>query len=322
MGAKHVRAVVAAFAALMLPVAAMSDVAQASAPSPRTWTIQVGSQTRHMAIQGMRFLPGAITVDAGDKVTWVARSTEIHTVTFLVGGKPQRSLPEFNPTDLKQLTRQGGSIYDPGKAFNSGLMTTVPTGGDAGPLPPVRHVHRYSLTFPDTGSFTYYCLVHGKMMVGVVHVQRAGQPYPHTQSQYNHRARVARAALTAQGLRLIRDLQRRSTRHRVFMGGDNGAVAIMRFVRRTVVVRRGQTVTFRDPGMVAPHTVTFGKEPPPPAVFSPSGHPRRYAGGKLNSGLLEPHSTFKVRFTKAGTFHYICALHDVMGMHGTVVVRR
>jgi plastocyanin len=324
MGAKHVRTLVAALMALLLPVAATTTVAQAEAraPSARTWTVQVGSQARHMAIQGMRFLPGSITVDAGDTVTWVARSAEIHTVTFLVGGKPTTSLPEFNPTDLKQLTRQGGSVYDSHKAFNSGLMTTVGAGGDSGPLPPVRHVHRYSLTFPHTGTFTYYCLVHGKMMVGVVHVQRAGRPYPHTQRQYNHRARVARAGLEAMGVRLLRDLQRRSTRHRVFMGDDNGAVAVMLFVRRTVVIHRGQTVAFRNVGMGEPHTVTFGKEPPPPAVFGPSGNPKHYAGGKLNSGMLGPHSPFRVTFTKSGTFHYVCALHDFMGMDGKVVVRR
>ena len=30
--------------------------------------------------------------------------------------------------------------------------------------------------------------------------------------------------------------------------------------------------------------------------------------------------TFKVTFVKAGTFTYICALHDYMGMVGTVRV--
>lgn len=321
MGAKHVRALVAAFAALMLPVAALTNVAQASVSARRTWTVQVGSQARHMAIQGMRFLPGAITVDAGDRVTWVARSAEIHTVTFFVGGKPRRTLPEFNPTDLRQLTRQGGSVYDPAKYFSSGLMTTVRTGRDSGPLPPVPHVHRYSLTFPTTGSFTYYCLVHGRMMAGVVHVQRAGTAYPHTQRQYNHRAAVARAALEAQGVRLTRDLRRRSTPHRVLVS-DRGAVAVMRFVRRTVVIHRGQSISFKNLGMGAPHTITFGKEPPPPEVFGPSGNPRRYVGGQLNSGMLWPHKTFRVTFMKRGTFHYVCALHDFMGMDGTVVVRR
>ncbi len=53
------------------PAAAMTTVAQAAAP-PQTWTVQVGSQSSDQAIQGMRFLPGDVTVDAGDTVRWVA----------------------------------------------------------------------------------------------------------------------------------------------------------------------------------------------------------------------------------------------------------
>ncbi len=170
--------------------------------APVTWTVQVGSQASNEAVQGMRFLPGDVTIDAGDTVRWVARSTEIHTVTFFPGGGPQSTLPEFDPADLTQLTRQGGSVYDPMQGFNSGLMTTVPTNGDVGPLPKVPHVQTYSLTFPTAGTFTYYCLVHGKMMVGVVHVQPAATPYPYTQAQYDDQARVARAGLAVIGRHL------------------------------------------------------------------------------------------------------------------------
>ena len=49
----------------------------------------------------------------------------------------------------------------------------------------------------------------------------------------------------------------------VFAGADNGAVMVMRFLRPTVVVHVGDTVTFDNNGMGAPHTVTFGEEPPP-----------------------------------------------------------
>jgi plastocyanin len=313
-------AAIALLAAVVGPLTALGP-AQAAAP-PATWTVQVGSQASHEALQGMRFLPGDVTVDAGDTVRWVARSTEIHTVTFFPGGGPQTTLPDFNPADLTQLTRQGGSVYDPSAGFNSGLMTSVPDKGDVGPLPPVPHVRSYSLTFPAAGTFTYYCLVHGKMMVGVVHVQAAGTAYPYTQAEYNDQARIARAGLAAMGNHLRRDLVRHSSAHRVFMGGDNGAVAVMRFLRGRVVVHRGERVVFRNPGMGAPHTVTFGREPPPPGLFGPSGTPGHYSGGKLNSGIIGPHGSFTVRFTKAGTFRYVCALHDNMGMVGSVVVRR
>jgi plastocyanin len=324
MGTKYARvfvAVVASLASVVGPLSALTP-ARASAAPPATWTVQVGSQSSDKALQGMRFLPGDVTVNAGDTVRWVARSAEIHTVTFLPGGAPQATLPEFNPADMTQITRQGGSVYDPAQGFNSGLMTTVRTGGDSGPLPPVPHVHSYSLTFPTAGTYTYYCLVHGTMMVGVVHVQPAATPYPYTQAQYNDQARIARAGLVRMGNNLRRALVRRSTNHRVFEGGDNGAVMVMRFVRRTVVIHRGEKVVFPNPGMGAPHTVTFGAEPPPPGVFSPSGTPGRYAGGKLNSGIIGPHGSFTVRFVKRGTYRYVCALHDYMGMVGTVVVRR
>jgi plastocyanin len=36
---------------------------------------------------------------------------------------------------------------------------------------------------------------------------------------------------------------------------------------------------------------------------------------------MPPGSHYTVTFTKAGEFDYICALHDFMGMVGTVEVR-
>jgi plastocyanin len=36
---------------------------------------------------------------------------------------------------------------------------------------------------------------------------------------------------------------------------------------------------------------------------------------------MPPGTKFTVTFTKAGEFDYICALHDFMGMKGTVEVR-
>lgn len=162
-------------AALGAGLGAVTTAAQAGAPpAPVTWTVLVGSQTDDMAIQGQRFLPGDITIDAGDTVTWQANGMEIHTVTFLDGGTPQASLPPLDPTDPQQVTRQGGDTMDGTSYFNSGVLTTGP---DAGPLP-VPAYASYSLTFPGQGTFTYYCLVHGVMMRGVVHVQPAGAPTP------------------------------------------------------------------------------------------------------------------------------------------------
>ena len=313
-----VRVAVALLAALAL-TAAGGGIARATAPVTHTFTVQVGSETPNMAIQGMRFLPGDVTIDAGDTVKWVAASMEIHTVTFFKGGGPQATIPAFDPSNSTQLTQQGGSTYDPTKLFSSGIMTTAT---EFGPLPPtVPLVKSYSLTFPTAGTYTYYCWVHGLMMVGVVHVQPAGTALPFTQAQYDEQAATGAAGLAASGRHLWRELRGQATNHKVFTGGDNGLVSLMRFVRPTVVVHKGQSVRFVNNGMGTPHTVTFGKEPVGPALFAPSGDPTKFRGGDLNSGIIEPGKTFRVTFHKAGTFHYICGLHDEMGMVGKVVVR-
>ncbi len=87
----------------------------------------------------------------------------------------------------------------------------------------------------------------------------------------------------------------------------------------------------RDP--FTPHTVTFGLEPPgglpglvPPANRSfPFSAPTPFDGSfNLNSGFLLSifpwGNTFSVTFTAPGTYPYICGLHDMMGMKGTVTV--
>ena len=315
---RHGRALLAVLVLLMpATLGAVATSAQAAA-APTTWTVLVGSQTSDMAIQGQRFLPGDITIDAGDTVTWKANAAEIHTVTFIAGGTPQATLPPFDPTDPKQVTPQGGHTMDGTSYFSSGLMTTSTT---AGPLPlPV--VASYSITFPSAGTFTYYCLVHGVMMRGVVHVQPAGAPYPYTQAEIDTIAKWQSNAINADGFALRAQARAASSRHRVFTGADDGVAMVMRFVRSKVVIHRGQKVHFVNTmSMGAPHTVTFGNEPQGLALLQPSGDPTTYQGGDLNSGLLEPGATFTVTFNKAGTFPYICGLHDDMGMKGVVVVK-
>jgi plastocyanin len=317
------RTIAVAILALLSTLGIGAAVSAQAADTPQTWSVLVGSENPSMAVQGMRFLPGDITIDEGDTVTWKANSAEIHTVTFFPGGTPQDPLAEFNPGDMSQITQVGGTTYDGTSYYNSGLLTTVPTGGDAGPLPPVPHYATYSLTFPDAGTFTYYCLVHGKMMRGVVHVQDAGTPYPYTQAEITADAHWQARAINRDGAALRMQAREMSGQHRVLAGADDGYAMLMRFVAPRVVIHRGQKVHFLNTmSMGAPHTVTFGAEPQGPAVLQASGNAAKYRGGDLNSGLMPPGAKFTVTFLKAGTYHYICALHDFMGMTGTVVVRK
>ncbi|HYT31746.1 MAG TPA: plastocyanin/azurin family copper-binding protein [Thermoanaerobaculia bacterium] len=126
-------------------------------------------------------------------------------------------------------------------------------------------------------------------------------------------------------------------------GAGSQTASLMRFLRDTIVVRVGDTVewTMLDPSIN--HTVTFGAEPadprPPSANVLPTSDGARHAiigspTDGVNSGFLSPApqdraglaqsppgiTRFRVTFTSPGTFNYICAIHDELGMKGTVIV--
>jgi plastocyanin len=303
------RVVVALLSAALVALGVSVPASAAQLAHPHTWQVAVGQEADHDAIQGMAFLPGTLWIDKGDTIVWTARAGEIHTVTFLATGQP---LTPFNPNDPTQLFPQGGTSYDGVSYFNSGVLTDeVDSGFPAGTT--------YRLSFDTTGDFTYYCLVHGVMMKGVVHVRAAGTRYPFTQAQYNRMSAHQRAAIIRDGFKLWRDTAKAATNHMVFAGADDGTAMVMRWIGQTVHVRVGSSVTFVNNGMAAPHTVTFGPEQP--NIFVPYGDPTNFTGQPLNSGLFLPGATFTVTFTKKGSYHYICGLHDYLHMVGTVVVR-
>jgi plastocyanin len=111
-----------------------------------------------------------------------------------------------------------------------------------------------------------------------------------------------------------------------------GSVAVLRFEPNQKVIRKGQTVTWTNLDPERPHTVTIGQEPQVPnefAVFPPVGEdspghatvtPTTVTAhsGFIGKNFLGP--TFSATFTAAGTYTYICALHDTLGMTGTIVV--
>ena len=126
-------------------------------------------------------------------------------------------------------------------------------------------------------------------------------------------------------------------------GAGSQTASLMRFLRGTIFVRVGDTVEWMmlDPSIN--HTVTFGVEPadprPPSANVLPTSDGARHAvigssTDSVNSGFLSPApqdraglaqsppgvTRFRVTFTSPGTFNYICAIHDELGMKGTVIV--
>jgi plastocyanin len=297
-------------------IAALSP-APANASSGRTWTVQVGSESRNHLIQGMNYGPTDVWIDVGDTVHWVSASMEPHTVSFVDAAHPLGDFFPGMPSFAYMAFRTPEhTISAPGQFRNSGVMATMPID-----LLPVPFFTSYNLTFTGKGNYTYYCYVHGAMMKGTVHVRAAGTPYPHTQAFYTAQARFERLLVILDG-RLLRLRERFvATNHHVFVGAADNTALVMAFTRPHVTVHVGQSVKFdwSGNGFPVPHTVTFGREPANP--LPPVGDPTHYAGGTLSSGVVvDPAATFKVTFTKAGTYHYRCLIHDGMGMVGSVTV--
>ena len=123
------------------------------------------------------------------------------------------------------------------------------------------------------------------------------------------------------------------------------AIARMRFMQPSITIHAGETVEW-DSSDVTGHTITFGQEPPnvtpatpPSANVSVDPDGARHAtisspSDSVHSGLIAQAghertgvqqapagvTQFRVTFTNPGTYTYICAFHDQLGMTGEVVV--
>jgi len=212
----------------------------------------------------------------------------------------------------------------------------------------------YSVTFPAVGNFKFVCLIHADM-TGVIHVVDPSAALPHDQEFYDRQTRREGVILLANAA----SLAQRNSSHvddgqntiaagigevETMTGAGSQTASLMRFVRRTVVVHAGDAVVWTSLDPSINHTVTFGTEPADPrpasANVSLSSDGARQAtigspAEAVNSGFLSPApqdranlaqsnpgvTRFRVTFTIPGTFNYICAVHDQLGMAGTVIVQ-
>jgi plastocyanin len=126
--------------------------------------------------------------------------------------------------------------------------------------------------------------------------------------------------------------------------------SLVRFVKGKIEIHAGDTVEWSNSDPEEPHTITFGPEPDD--LFDPSPNVTKDPDGGLHAILNSPtdslHSgfilqalddqpgkpvnsdpdnaialnptRFRVTFMQPGTYKYICALHDDLGMVGQVVV--
>jgi plastocyanin len=113
----------------------------------------------------------------------------------------------------------------------------------------------------------------------------------------------------------------------VLAGWGDEVVAADVFAPATVEVKAGDTVAWTSESPYMPHTVSFEvpfSSPDAPDALLPAGTKSgaAYEGGTAHSGIIGPApyptKTFSLRFSKPGTYRYVCILHPRMS--GTVEV--
>ena len=209
----------------------------------------------------------------------------------------------------------------------------------------------FTVQFPLRGNYKLVCLVHENMS-GVVHVLEPVEKLPLSQQDYDDLAAEESTKLLAD---VDKDQKENSAHHHsanvvkvgtgevVATAGGSQTLSVMRFLNDTIVIHAGETAEWTNEDPITPHTITFGTEPLNPVP--PSGNVTTDADGALHAtvasvfdsvhsgfivaapqdriGLAQAPmgvTSFRITFTKPGAYPYICALHDDLGMKGTVIV--
>jgi plastocyanin len=296
------------------------------------WHATIGAQSNSKGRQALAFLPNEIWIHEGDSITWKFATDEIHTLTFLTAMQVRPPFPVGCP----------GFSSTPSTFDGSTCVTT----------PPLTTGATFTVDFPQTGNFRFVCLVH-ENMTGVVHVLALSKALPHGPEFYQDAADdLTRELLSdVDADTHLPDRDEHDGHHHVTVGrgeisstpGGSNTLSVMRFMDHFTVIHAGQTVDWGSEDPITPHTITFGTEPADP--MPPSSNVTVDADGALHAtihavgdsvhsgfiiaapqdriGLPQSPLTptrFRITFTKAGIYPYICALHDELGMKGEIIV--
>lgn len=317
------------------------------------WQVKAGAERPDMGPQALAFLPNELWIHAGDSVRFVFTTHERHTATFLKPGQVRP--PNFGPIFGIGVGCPGntpdGADATVSSCVNSGILLLDDTTGSAPSL-------TYSVHFPSAGNFKMVCLVHADM-TGVIHVIDPSAILPHDHDFYDDEGQRVERLLLADASRLRREVNRGDEDEDedtvgsgpvaaglgevvTTTGAGSQTASLMRFIRGTIVAHVGDTVEWTSLDPSINHTVTFGTEPADPrpplnAVLVSDGARQATISSptdSVNSGFLSPApqdranlaqsnpgvTRFRVTFRIPGVFNYICAVHDQLGMKGTVIV--
>ena len=299
------------------------------------------------------FFSTRVTVNAGDTVSFLIGG--FHTVDIPAKGQGDLPLIVSGATVTGANDAAGSPFWFNGKvpslsvnpavAAPSGPSTYDGTARVESGLPSGKGKPKpLNVKFSKAGTYKFFCDVHPGM-IGYVVVKPKGQPVPS--------AKQDAAALKSQVTHDIRTAIKLSKQKvpagQVSVGiAGRGGVELFNMFPGTLHVKVGSVVTFSmSKGSREVHTATFGPmsylaplakafatQPTfPPAVAYPSDpptapiplSPTSHGNGFANTGILDTEKATplpfsgRIKFTKAGTYQYICMVHPFM--HGTVIVK-
>jgi plastocyanin len=282
-------------------------------------------------------------IHAGDSITWTVPTGEPHTVTFLVANQVrpdfQTGCPGFSPSGV---SFDGSScVSTPPLAQGQSFTISFPTVGNYKlsclfhpDMAGVIHVLNPGERLPYTQKF--YDREAAKQANLLISVrgddEHEGKGHAaDLDDMFPANSNAAREVVTGMGI----------------IGatpGGSDSTSVMRFMDPVIRIHAGQTVEWSNFDPSTPHTVTFGQEPQNPVP--PSSNVTVDEDGALHaiinspsdnvhSGFIAPApqertglpqapisaTRFRITFTHAGVYPYICVLHDNLGMVGKVIVQ-
>ena len=264
------------------------------------------------------FSPASIAVSVGDTVTWTNPYTEPHSVAFEAGD-------DVIEEELAPVNPEAAAAFDGTESFSSGLFASAGMFAGEG---------EFSVTFTDTGQYTFFCTIHPGMVVDVTVTGGGFTPeidYDRVEKRIQDGIELGLAAadaLEVPGPTTAADGTKLWTvpTPPVVPYKEN-VVDVLRFKPAELNIGVGDTVEWVNDSFT-PHTVTFLPGPPPEGFdpFVPANVTDTYTPGTfLNSGLYGAvpawtGTTFALTFDTPGTYQYICALHADSGMVGVINV--
>ena len=305
------------------------------------------------------FLLNKVTIHAGDSVLWNGKALAggFHTVDIPAVGKPDLPLIVPTGTKVSGVKDAAGNPFWfnglPNLTFNTALFT--PQGGhryngskriDSGlPLGPP---HSFKVKFTKPGVYHYFCDVHYGMRGTIVVLPKAKR-IP-SAKQDSKTLKKVEIAYVASAKRVDKTTEPANT---VGLGASGpGGLEVFAMFPSTLQVANGSTVTFAMSKQTREtHTATFGDTSPggyvtqlgqtafnsPTGLIDPRGaYPSSvpmpvslnltsHGNGFGNTGALDRDAvtplppTATIKFTQAGTYHYVCLIHHFM--HGTIIVK-